>query len=285
MGGRVNDPSPEAAGRVLLIGGSPRTWDDRIRDLAADGFEVHALQRTVTADEIARRARLEEAVLIVDLDSFLQQGTTIALTCRRQSPGTPVIVITESPSIELAQRIRSTGVFYLALHPVTAEELVGVLRDAFRQLAHGRPAASRCVGVKRVLIVDDDPDFRIAMSAVLESQGYAVSTALCGREGLKKILAEHPDLIVLDVMMEDSSAGYEVTQVLHFASEYRDLRTIPILMVSSIELDPATRFARSEEMPAIVPDAYLTKPVKIPEFLDTVARLVGAPHPAETPHA
>lgn len=270
---------------VLLIGGSDRAWADRVEALGRPGFRVRTLQRATPPETIARRARLDDAVLIVDLDGYRLPGTTVVLTCRRQSPGTPVIVLTESPSVELAQRLRSTGVFYLGLHPVTIDELAEVLHDAFRQLAQGRPAVSRYIGVKRILIVDDDPDFRIAISAVLEGQGYAVSTALCGREALKKIVAERPDLIVLDVMMEHCSAGYEVTQALRFAGEYKEQRTIPILMVSSIELDPATRFARSEEMPQIVPDGYMTKPLDIPGFLERVERMVGAARPVEAPHA
>jgi CheY-like chemotaxis protein len=81
--------------------------------------------------------------------------------------------------------------------------------------------------------------------------------------------------VVLDVMMEHDFAGYEVTQVLRFQDDPGNVRPVPILMVSSIELDPATRFSRATEAPMIQPDIYLTKPLDIPRFLESVSSLLG----------
>jgi CheY-like chemotaxis protein len=130
----------------------------------------------------------------------------------------------------------------------------------------------------RVLIVDDDADFRASITAVLESAGYAVSAAASAHEGLDKIVADPPDLIILDVIMEYDSAGYEVNQAIKFRDEYLAERDIPILMVSSIQLDPATLYSRAAEVEMITPDAYLTKPLDIPVFLDRVRNLLAAHH-------
>jgi CheY-like chemotaxis protein len=76
--------------------------------------------------------------------------------------------------------------------------------------------------------------------------------------------------------MEYDSAGYEVNQAVKFRDEYLAERNIPILMVSSIQLDPATLFGRATEVMTITPDAYLTKPLNIPAFLDKVRNLLAA---------
>ncbi len=135
-----------------------------------------------------------------------------------------------------------------------------------------------------VLIIDDDADFRASIATVLESAGYRVEAAASAHEGLEKITAHPPDLIILDVIMEYDSAGYEVNQAIKFRDEYLAERDIPILMVSSIQTDPATLYSRASEAPMITPDAYLTKPLNIPVFLEQVRQLLirhNKPVPAQ----
>ncbi len=129
---------------------------------------------------------------------------------------------------------------------------------------------------QKILIVDDDGDFRASITTVLQSAGYIVTAAASAHEGLEKIAANPPDLIILDIIMEYDSAGYEVNQAIKFRDEYLAERDIPILMVSSIQLDPATLYSRASEVEMITPDAYLTKPLDIPVFLERVRDLLEA---------
>jgi DNA-binding response OmpR family regulator len=129
---------------------------------------------------------------------------------------------------------------------------------------------------KAILIIDDDADFRASLAVVLEAQGYRVIGACSAKEGLEKIIAEKPDLIILDIMMEYDSAGYEVNQAIKFRDEYQIARNVPILMISSISLDPLTRFDRAAEVGMITPDYYMTKPPNIQEFVDQVRILLEA---------
>ena len=118
----------------------------------------------------------------------------------------------------------------------------------------------------RVLIIDDDADYRASTRALLEGEGYQVSEADCGRAGLEAARALNPDLIVLDIMMESPVEGYSVVQALKNRSEYQDVKQIPVLMISSVSDDPASLFAMTGEVDMITPDAYLTKPLEIPRF-------------------
>lgn len=125
-----------------------------------------------------------------------------------------------------------------------------------------------------VLVVDDDSDFRTSVTVVLEAQGYRVVGAASAREGLAKIAAEQPDLVILDIMMEHDSAGYEVNQAVKFREEYQLAHDIPVMMVSSIQLDPATRFDRAAEVGMITPDSYMTKPLNLNVFVEQVRTLL-----------
>ena len=126
----------------------------------------------------------------------------------------------------------------------------------------------------RILIIDDDEDYRASTRALLEGEGYEVLEACNGRDGLAATREHRPDLIVLDVIMDSQDEGYSVTQAIKFVPEYRDLGPIPILMASSVEMDPASLFGWMGDTSWITPDVYMTKPLDIPKFLARVRELL-----------
>jgi len=127
----------------------------------------------------------------------------------------------------------------------------------------------------KVLVIDDDSDFRTAVKSLLESHGYNVLEASSGREGLEMVVQHKPDVILLDIMMESTVEGYGVTHSLKYQDEYAEYRNIPILMVSSIEQTPDQRFPMSPEVDLIRPDEYLTKPLDIKQLLRLLEKTVG----------
>ncbi len=132
----------------------------------------------------------------------------------------------------------------------------------------------------KVLLIDDDVDFRASVKSLLESHGYNVLEASSGQEGLRMVAGHKPDAILLDVMMESTVEGYGVTYSLRYRDEYAEFRHTPIFMVSSIEESPDERFPMSAEVEMIRPDQYLTKPLDIPEFLRLLEKAVGTANSA-----
>jgi len=128
----------------------------------------------------------------------------------------------------------------------------------------------------KVLVIDDDSDFRTAVKSLLESHGYIVLEASSGHEGLQMVVEHKPDVILLDVMMESTVEGYGVTHSLKHQDEYAEYRNIPILMVSSIEETPDQLFPMSPEVDLIRPDEYLRKPLDIQQLLRLLEKTVGA---------
>lgn len=82
---------------------------------------------------------------------------------------------------------------------------------------------------KRILVVDDEPDFLMAIKAMLEANGFEVLVATDGQEGLNSARQERPDLIVLDLMLPKMD-GYKVCRFLKFDEKYR---MIPIIMLTA----------------------------------------------------
>lgn len=80
-----------------------------------------------------------------------------------------------------------------------------------------------------ILCIDDDEDVRIVLKTVLEANGYAVETAPTAEDGLKVFKKTQPDLVIVDLMMEEIDAGTA------FVKELRALgETPPIYMLSSM---------------------------------------------------
>ncbi len=109
----------------------------------------------------------------------------------------------------------------------------------------------------RVLLVDDDPDFIEANSIILDASGFEVLTASSGAEGLKKVQEEKPDVVVLDVMMENTDEGFAVARKIR-----RKLHSdVPIIMLTSVSQATGYSFD-PEEHPDFFPvDQFLEKPV------------------------
>ena len=126
----------------------------------------------------------------------------------------------------------------------------------------------------KVLLIDDDQDFRVSVRSLLETHGYEVLEAGSGHEGLRQVLEHKPDVIILDIMMETTVEGYGVTHALKYQDEYAAHSRVPIFMVSSIEESPDERFPMSAEVEMIRPDGYLTKPLDIPGFLQLLQKAV-----------
>ena len=79
--------------------------------------------------------------------------------------------------------------------------------------------------------------------------------------------------------MEHIGEGYSVNQALKCCREYSDLADVPILMCSSIEVDPASLFGWVGDTAPITPNAYMTKPLDIPVFLERIRQLLAGENP------
>ena len=91
-----------------------------------------------------------------------------------------------------------------------------------------------------ILTIDDDPDYLEAIKTLLEANGYAVEQASSAEDGLKVAQKVEPDLVIVDLMIEEIDAGTS------FVTDLRALgRSIPIYMLSSVgdQLDRSTSYA------------------------------------------
>jgi CheY-like chemotaxis protein len=129
----------------------------------------------------------------------------------------PVIVVSMLDEAEVGF---SLGVVDYFVKPVEKNTLVAALNNLKEALGIDMP---------KVLVVDDEPDAVELVASMIEPAGFKIIRAYGGEEGIQKSFSEHPDLLILDLMMPDVS-GFDVVSRLKRDPETRN---IPIIICTS----------------------------------------------------
>ena len=123
---------------------------------------------------------------------------------------------------------------------------------------------------KRILVVDDEPDFAAIVQGNLEKEGFEVEIAYNGVEGLEKVHSNPPDAVVLDVMMPEMD-GYKVCRELKADEKYAD---IPVVLLTAVASHvTSTRYSHQDGM-STEADDYIAKPASAEEITESIKRLL-----------
>ncbi|MBN2078333.1 MAG: response regulator [Spirochaetes bacterium] len=125
--------------------------------------------------------------------------------------------------------------------------------------------------MKTILLIDDDESFLISHRAIFESNNYKVETANNGDDGIAKIKASQPDLVVLDVMMTYNYEGFDVAKKIR---EELGLIKLPIIMLTSIRHDMKLDYKFAPDKDYLPVDVFIEKPANIDNLVRTVKDLL-----------
>ncbi len=120
----------------------------------------------------------------------------------------------------------------------------------------------------KILIVDDDPDIVEAGRLVLEREGYEVEGAPNRAAGMLKLEEASPDLLILDVMMEEPDDGLRMAREIRKAGH-----TLPIIMLTSVNAAMGLNIDKDEEMVPV--DEFQPKPVDPQTLVAKVKKLLA----------
>ena len=119
---------------------------------------------------------------------------------------------------------------------------------------------------KKILVIDDEPEMVDMLRIRLEDEGYGIITALNGEEGLKKAEGDHPDLILLDILLPGMS-GLEVAKRLRESKATKD---VPIIMVTALIGGDAMRTGLKSGAAY-----FISKPFDPEELLTQIKSAIG----------
>ena len=240
--------------KILIIEDEPEILELLKGRLESENYQV----MTASNGEDGFLKFLKEQPDLVILDLMLP-GINGYEVCRKIRIGeqskTPVLMLTaiSQDADRIVGRLRGANQYMtkpFKAHEVLAQ--VKLLLNNSEKKEGGRT-------IKKILVVDDDPDIVELLKVRLEENGYGVMTASNGIEAFAKAREEKPDLIVLDAAMPVMD-GYTFAREIKWHSEIKD---VPILVLTA-------HFYMREIFDDIGIERFLTKPLEADELLDKV---------------
>ncbi|MEW8979538.1 MAG: response regulator [Symbiobacterium sp.] len=209
---------------VLVVDDEPDIVRVITRSLERAGFQAVGATSSEQALEIARSRHIDAITL--DLMMPGENGEAV-LRRLKEDPATrdiPVIVVSAYCDGREAELI-ARGAACVVTKPIDEAQLLACLRDVLGESHQLRPQPS-------ILVVDDDPDVQRVLGVMLERAGYVVRYARDGQEAFRMIMAERPDLLILDLMMPNLD-GFQLVRVLR---QRRWTQQIPLLVLTALDL-------------------------------------------------
>ncbi len=125
---------------------------------------------------------------------------------------------------------------------------------------------------KKALIVDDDTDFVFQQKKALESLGFTVESAEGREEAMEKLKVYHPDLAMVDLMMEEKDGGFVLA---HYLKQLYP--QTPVILVSAVTAETGLQFDLDSQGAQrwIKADAIMTKPLRLEQLQREIERLMA----------
>jgi signal transduction histidine kinase/DNA-binding response OmpR family regulator/CHASE3 domain sensor protein len=237
-------PRPQLVGEddlrrplILIVEDNPDAAEILVRHLETGGFRMSIARTGTEAVAMARELKPIAITLDILLPGIDGWEVLTLLKADELTRNIPVVVISMIDNPALG---RALGALDYFVKPVDRDALVSRLTQyAFTTKVQQ--------GEIRVLVVDDEPANVELLEALLEPEGFKVLTASGGREGIEVASAQHPHLILLDLMMPGVS-GFDVVEALRTNVL---TRAIPIMVLTAKELTDADKAALNGHVAAI----------------------------------
>lgn len=125
----------------------------------------------------------------------------------------------------------------------------------------------------RIKIIDDDRESAENMALLLRKEGHAVTYRDTTEGAIEEILADKPELLILDVMFPDNpSAGFELARAIR---QRREIRTLPVILLTAVNEHYPVGLTAKDIDPAWMPvQCFMEKPVQLRALLTKISELL-----------
>jgi GAF domain-containing protein/PleD family two-component response regulator len=238
------DGNDVAAGKTVLVVEAERKFSNLLAFyLRQEGYVP--MQHYTGADVLERAVELKPAFITLDLMLPDRDGWEVIgdLKSNPRTDTIPVLVVSSIQDGKMALGLGASDYLVKPVHRSDVHNLLGRLEIPQPQ---GRKA--------RVLVVDDNSDVVDMLRDMLPEDRYETLVAYDGQQGLDQARVEHPDMILLDLMMPGVS-GFEMLEQLRNSPDTSD---IPVIVVTAMSVTPEQQAFLDENTQGFVPKTQLT---------------------------
>ncbi len=230
---------------ALIVEDSPQAAELLRMHIESAGYRVEIARDGGEALEKAKR--LLPNVITLDLLLPVKDGWAVMQELKRHPlcKNIPVIIVSIIDEKNLGFSLGAVDYF---IKPVSKADLLEALHRVHISPAEGP-------GRPTVLVIDDDRTATDLIQVILENEGYRVLKAFQGKDGVELATREHPDLIILDLIMPEVS-GFNVAYQLR---QIPATRNIPIIILTSMEIDQETQIQLEAYTSGLIKKASFTK--------------------------
>ncbi len=212
---------------ALVIEDSPQAGELLRLHIESAGYRVEIARDGSDAMEKAKR--LHPSVITLDLMLPLKDGWQVMKELKRHPlcKHIPIIIVSIIDEKNLGFSLGAVDYF---VKPVNKEDLLSAMN---RVRLHPKLNSQ----APKVLVIDDDKAATDLIQVILENEGYQVLKAFQGKEGIEMAVREHPDVVILDLIMPEMSGvnvAYQLKQI-------PATRSIPIIILTSMDIDEETK--------------------------------------------
>jgi len=251
--------------QVLVVCRDMARREEFVRTLSRAGWE-NVLSASSMAEAAGLLGKAPRVCAVVDVELADIPGLKAVPILQQICPYAKIIFTAPENTRELEQQVQALNVFYYYISTADRAELVLAVEEA------AGPPRAHVAGLRpKVLVVDDDHDCQETVRSILEKAGYEVCSAYSEPQGLEVARRVRPDIILLDIIMESTTDGFEFC---HRARRDPYIKHIPILGVSAIEERIGLRSAPDGERNLFPVDGYLRKPVVADELLSELNKFL-----------
>jgi len=255
---------------VLVIVQDTSTQDE-FKDILANEFEHLIASNGVDGIAISRMTRPTIVFVDLNIPQLNAVGVCKSLLSSEKARSIPVIVVADSANVngELKTLSNFSGVLQ---RPIQAQEVKSKIQSVLEGKAgpedqEMQKGVSKREGPIRVLSVDDSSVVRKLVTMILTAEGFKVSTASDGVDGVNKAKELVPDVILLDFVMPKMN-GFQVCRILQ---KDEKLRQIPVILVTSKGDKVGDKFVNQLGV-----TGYITKPFQPEELVSKIHQTLEA---------
>lgn len=230
---------------ALIVEDVPQASELLRMHIESAGYSVEIARDGAEAVELAKRLR--PSVITLDLMLPIKDGWQVLKELKRHPlcKHIPIIIVSIIDEKSIGFSLGAVDYF---VKPVNREDLVQSLNRFHLQVRSNDQKPT-------VLVIDDDRAATDLIQVILENEGYRVLKAYQGRDGVEIAAREHPDLIILDLIMPEIS-GFNVAYQL---KQIPATRAIPIIVLTSMEVDEETQFQLGNYVSGLMSKSRFTK--------------------------